>query len=186
MSTLKEMRKKKVHTRNIALATFDADEECIIVEGELKDERLEEIHHISGGKRPKGTIHHMKIRMMVGPPGLVIRELEAEMLTVPREECPETIESIQKVKGVSITTGYTARIKSLLGGKKGCAHLATLLIAMGPEAVQGYFANSARAPLEDANQEMKRMMLLGMKDTCHVWREDGPYYREMIDSFKKE
>ena len=185
MSSLNDLKKDRVHTRRIFLETFDAEDDCIIVEGELLDERLFEIFHITGGKRPKGTIHHMKVRMLVGPPGFTIRDIEVEMPTIPRNECPETMESLQKVKGMTISAGFTGRIKALLGGREGCAHLTALLISMGPEAVQGYFANKARNPIEDATQNMKEIIVVSMKDTCHVWREDGPYYQEMIRSLER-
>ena len=47
---------------------------------------------------------------------------------------------------------------------------------MGPEAVQGYFTYYARKPL---NTDLKQAMALGMKNSCHVWREDGPVFKAL-------
>jgi len=59
------------------------------------------------------------------------------MPTVPRPECLKTCESLQPIKGMQIASGFTARVKDLVGGVKGCAHLVALLTAMAPAAVRG-------------------------------------------------
>jgi len=44
---------------------------------------------------------------------------------------------------MAIAKGFTARVKNLVGGNKGCAHLVELLLAMAPAAIQGYASYQA-------------------------------------------
>ena len=74
---------------------------------------------------------------------------------------------------MAITKGFTARVKSLVGGNKGCAHLVELLLAMAPAAIQGYAAYQSKRPVT-YDSEQSKMVLRFLVDTCHAWREDGP------------
>ncbi|MDD3250818.1 MAG: DUF2889 domain-containing protein, partial [Smithellaceae bacterium] len=56
---------EKLHTRNIAISTYECDENRIIVEGFLKDDRLQETFAVTGETFPAGVIHHMGIRLLV-------------------------------------------------------------------------------------------------------------------------
>jgi len=46
---------------------------------------------------------------------------------------------IRKLEGLEIAPGYSMRVKRIVGGVRGCAHLTSLVIAMGESAVQGYW-----------------------------------------------
>lgn len=184
--SIHDKRKDKVHTRSISLSTYDAEENCIIVEGKLIDHRLKDVYHFSGEKKPPGVIHHMLIRMLVSLPALTIKDIEVEMPAVPREECLETMKNVREMIGVSITSGYSECVKKRVGGKVGCAHLSTLLISMGPEVVQGAYANHARKPQENTGNELRELFIAGMKNTCYVWRENGTHYKTVIDSLKND
>lgn len=48
------------------------------------------------------------------------------MPVVPGEECLEAAGSLDSVKGLRITGGFTAKVKSLAGNGKGCQHLVAL------------------------------------------------------------
>jgi len=56
------------------------------------------------------------------------------MPTVPRQECRETLDSLLPLKGLPIVSGFTNRVKDLVGGAKGCAHLVALITAMASAA----------------------------------------------------
>lgn len=72
MSTLEEYKRKKIHTRHIDITTYEVDEQRIIVEGILKDDRLQTTYQFTGEKISPKTIHHMIIRMMVKGPLLTM------------------------------------------------------------------------------------------------------------------
>jgi hypothetical protein len=167
-----ETKGQKIHTRQIDVATYDGASDSIIVEGVLRDERLLDTYRPAGEVHPPGTIHHMIIRMEVKGPQLVIADIEVEMPTIPHDACIETLTSLAPIKGVPIKSGFTAKVKDLVGGVKGCCHLFSLLTAMAPAAVQGAWSAAARKPIDP--ERYMPMALARVKNTCRVWREDGP------------
>ena len=183
MIKIDKNRHEKIHTRNITVTTYDTDEDAIIVEGILKDDRLTEIHRPTGEDIPPGTVHHMIIRMKVKRPQLTIADIDVDMPTVPHDECPQTRNSLEPVIGMRISAGFTNSVKDLVGGPRGCAHLVALLMSMASAAVQGAWTAMSRNPEQPSGYVSKAMNAI--VDTCRVWRRDGPKlaeYRERIKS----
>ncbi len=174
--TLKERCGDKVHTRSVEVSTYECKGEGIIVEGVLKDNRLKPYYLISGEANPPGTIHYMIIRMLVGD-RLAIKKIEVEMPRTPHADCVETINSLKAIEGLNIATGFSAKVKKITGGIKGCTHLTTLLLVMAPAAVQGYWSNIARKPFNDklSRESMEKYLA----DTCYTWRKDGPLMKKL-------
>ncbi len=164
---------EKLQTRNITVTSYEYDDQRIIVEGFLKDDRFQESGVITGETFPRGVIHHMAVRLLINCSGLVIEDVACEFFSVPREFCRETIECLAPIKGMTITKGFTARVKNLVGGNKGCAHLVELLLAMAPAAIQGYASYQSKRPVTHSPEHSK-MILHFLVDTCHAWRENGP------------
>ncbi len=181
MQTLKELAGEKVHARSITIATRPLDGDRILVEGELVDTRLTEYYLLSGEKKRPGVLHHMIVRLLCEGARLKILDAEAEMPGIPREECGGLAESVKSVIGLSISAGFTAKLKSAMGGVKGCYHLLSLVNAMAPAAVQGYWSNRARKPLAARGISAKDAMKYLPLNSCHVWREDGPMVKQIVE-----
>ena len=173
MQTLWKSKKKKLHTRKIEISTYEYGEQRILVEGFLKDDRYQKTHALTGETLPRGVIHHMGIRLLINCSSFVIEDVDAELISVPRDVCRETLQCLSPVKGMIITRGFTAKVKKLVGGTKGCTHLLELLLAMAPTAVQGFAAHQSRKPVAFDPDRMK-FILKYLINTCHAWREDGP------------
>lgn len=186
MSIMEKALGDKIHTRQISLATYPADNGGIIVEGSLKDDRSVGVYVATGEKKPPGTIHHMVVRLLIGQPGLTIQEIEVDMLTVPREQCFETEESMQRLKGMQIKSGFTAKVKELIGGNKGCAHLTELVTSMAQEVVQGYYTFVAQHSSVSTSEKSKKGFSSFITDTCYVWRKDGPVIKRLIEEYEKD
>jgi len=180
MQSIWKSKGEKLHTRNIEVTTYDYDEQRMIVEGFLKDDRFQESHLVTGEKFPSGIIHHMAIRLLLNCSNLLIEDIDVDMISVPREECRETIECLAPIKGLTITKGFTAKVKKMAGGKKGCTHLVELLLTMAPAAIQGYVTYQSRKPAVP-DPDRANMILQFLVNTCYAWREDGP----LAQRFKK-
>ena len=102
---------KKLHTRTIEVTTYDYDGQRIIIEGLLKDDRFQDSYGITGETFPKGVIHHMVVRLLVNCADLSIEDVDVDLLSVPREVCRETIDCLAPVKGLTVTKGFTAKVK---------------------------------------------------------------------------
>jgi hypothetical protein len=169
-----ESKGRKLHTRNIEVTTYDYDGQRMMVEGFLKDDRFQDSHLISGEKFPSGVVHHMAIRLLVNCSNLEIENIDVDLISVPREVCKETMACLAPIKGLIITRGFTSKVKKIAGGVRGCTHLVELLLAMAPAAIQGFGAyQSQRQP--DFNQDQAKIMAQYLINTCHAWREDGPF-----------
>ena len=171
---------QKIHTRSIDVAIYACEDDAIVVEGELKDDRLIDSYRSGGDVIKPGVVHNMIIRMKVRGPGLVIEDIDVEMPTVPNDDCLETRQSLESIKGMSIVSGFTVKVRGLVGGAKGCAHLMALLMAMAPAAVQGAWTAATRLPNE--SQALKTYSLERLKNTCYVWRSDGPAFAKLKQS----
>jgi hypothetical protein len=82
---------------------------------------------------------------------------------------------------LTITKGFTAKVKKLAGGKRGCTHLVELILAMAPAAIQGYATYQSRKQVV-FDPDRAKMILEFLVNTCRVWREDGPF----VEMFKKK
>ena len=177
MIKIDKSKKQKIHTRRIDIATYEGDADAIVVEGILKDDRLLDTHQPTGEVCPPGTVHHMVIRMVLRGPQLIIEDIEVEMPTIPHDACIETRDCLAPVKGMSLVSGFTSKARKLIGGTKGCHHFLSLLTAMTPAAVQGAFGAMARKPMD---ADLGNAALEMVKNTCWVWREDGPLIKEYL------
>ena len=115
---------------------------------------------------------------------LSIEDIHVDMPRVPHEECDQTAESLQKLKGMRIVPGFTSKVKRLLGGKQGCLHLTTLVLAMAPAILQGFWAFRNRNP--GSRKISSKLMENYLIDTCWVWRKDGPLAEQLFSSLSEK
>lgn len=185
MGRLMEKAGDKAHQRNIDIATYPVDESRIVVEGRLVDRRLKDYYLVTGEKNGAGEIHHMVVRILVEGLNMTIEDVEVDLVTVPREECGEVRESLALVKGVRIIHGFSEQVRNLLGGVKSCTHLVTLLLAMGPAALQGLWSYKSQKPINlsspDIDQVRIERLMKTLVNTCHVWRSDGPAFKKLTE-----
>ena len=173
--------KKLVHTRDISMRSLDLGDHSILVEGNLVDHRYPPRHNETSGE-PE-LVHHMVIRLKVKGPGMLIEQAEATMPHHPRKECPEVLPWIRNLEGLEIAPGYSMKVKKVIGGAKGCAHLTSLVIAMGESAVQGYWTAYG---MERRQMGLREQTIKKFINTCHLWKEDGPIVKEIRENLEPQ
>lgn len=183
MQSLAQRKGEKIHTRNMEIATYEGGDGLVIVEGRLRDDRLVPTYHISGEKRPPQNIHHMIVRMGIDCASLSIRGVEVDMPGTPQNECRQTAESLQQLNGIRIVPGFTSRVKKVLGGRQGCLHLTTLVLAMAPAILQGFWAFKSRTP--DIGKISPELIERYLLDTCWVWRKEGPLAAQLFTTLSE-
>jgi hypothetical protein len=181
MQSIWKSKGKKLHTRNIKITTYDYDGQRIIVEGILKDDRFQKSYEIIGEPFPRGVIHHMAIRLLVNCSDLLIEDVDVDLAAVPQEVCRETIDCLAPIKGLAITNGFTSKVKQLALGNKGCTHLVELIQAMAPAIFQGFAAHRSQKP-SSFDPDQAKKIIQPLINTCHAWREDGPF----VEMFRKK
>jgi hypothetical protein len=173
---------RKLHTRTIEVSTSEYDGQRIVVEGFLRDDRFQDSHTITGETFPRGVIHHMVIRLLVNASDFVIEDIDVDLVAVPREVCKETLNCLAPIKGLTIARGFSAKVKKLAGGVKGCTHLLELLTAMTPAAFQGV-ASLRSQILSGFDADHAKIVSKYLLNTCRAWREDGPFVQKHKDLF---
>lgn len=171
---------EKVHNRTMDISTYAVDDQHIQVEGEFREGNAVVTYLMSGDPFGPALFHHMRIRLLIEGGTFVIKDLEVEFIEAPHMEiCREMEHCLDNLKGVSITAGFAAKVKKAAGGPRGCTHVTTLLLAMAPAALQGFWQFQFRDPL--GRDTLPMDMDEYVEDSCWTYRKDGP----MKDAHKK-
>jgi hypothetical protein len=180
MTSIKEMiRSDPIHSRMMEFKTYALEDDRVIVRGRLTDERFQAFYNLEGRVRDKGVVHDMVIYLLVGGRPLSVLEADAEMAQVPRELCTATRESIRRIVGLEIKSGFGEKVHRLIGGVQGCAHLTHLLVVMAQAAVHGHWTHKMRRPRPTPRTMDEIEELSYLIDSCALWKADGPIVREI-------
>lgn len=187
MTRLRDLiRESPVHERRMELRTCPVGEDQVVVEGWLRDERMVQGYYWDGTVRLPGVVHHIGVWLLVGDWPLRILEAEAEMRKVPQELCPTVQDTVKKVVGLTIESGFSGRVLDRVGRVEGCTHMAYLIMAMGPAAVHGYWTHKSRErrPVPRSLEEFPGLHML--VNSCMLWREEGPLIHKVRDFLERQ
>ncbi|WP_372678666.1 DUF2889 domain-containing protein [Desulfosarcina sp.] len=162
------------HSRSIEMKTYALDDDTILVEGWLREDRFEPVFSLTGEKIEPGPVHHMAIRLKLGGTPPTILDAEAEMVHVPLEFCRSTLETIQHVIGLEISAGFKKKAHAMMGGEQGCVHLTHLLTVMSQAAFQGHVAHKRKSPQPLPASLGAVEGLDALLGSCRAWRRGGP------------
>ncbi len=171
-----------IHQRSYETEAFDEGDGRMRVRGRLTDNKPQGLCLADGNDL---VIHDMCIDLLVDPQTFTIVAVENEMMVRPYSNCETILPNYQALVGVSITRGYSSRVKKLFGGPNGCSHMGALLQAMGPVAVQATWSllslhESPESRLNNSEDPEEQEHRLRMNlNSCHVWQEQGEHI-EMI------
>lgn len=175
----------EIHTRDIRLSTHAHAGQGILVHGVLKDQRCMKIIDVTGTLLEPGVIHHMEAVLFIQDNPLRIVDAEADMIHIPIPQCRTTLDTVEKLKGLEIKPGFSKNIRTLMGGKKGCTHLAQLILAMGQEIVQGWLCHKRDADsikVKDLDPKDAQTYLM---DSCRMWTKTGPKTIQLKTAIKQ-
>lgn len=129
-----------IHTRNIRCQGFHREDGLWDIEGHLVDTRTEQMETFGRGRiEPGEHLHEMWLRITVDQ-DLTVREIEAKTDHAPYPACPNFPDRFSKLVGETIQPGWTAKVRLLLGGHRGCTHLVELVGPVATTAVQTIYA----------------------------------------------
>jgi hypothetical protein len=168
-----------IHVRNYDCEAFAEDDGRMRVRGRLVDTKPQGLGLADGEPL---VIHEMVVELIVSLPEFVIDQVDVTMNVRPYDICPDILDDYQKLVGLSITRGYTHKVRELFGGPGGCSHVGALLQALGPVAVQASWSLLTlhedlavrSSPMEGDPEERARRARMNA-NTCHVWAEGGDH-----------
>jgi len=185
-----------LHSRNYQVEAFRRSPQEFVLIGSIID-RKPGGYFIETDPEPF-TLHHMVVELTVSYPDLVIVGSDVTFNTFPQELCPAIAGRYGDLVGISIARGFTHQVRERFGGPRGCSHTTALLQAMAPVAVQciwsmvtlarreaqGAAAGSPAAAVSPAppavSSDLRDTVRFSI-NSCHVWDEDGDFYRAVRD-----
>jgi len=174
-----DLKRELIHSRKITVNCYETGTQHLVIEGFLTDERFfPYVIHAVGEKRDAGLMHHLALTMELTIPQMRIVSAIAEMPVVPDEGCREINETVQKLNGRCIRPGFTNEVRVLFGKAAGCLHLTNLILAMSSAAVQGLWCYFSRVR-EGASPFLPKADGSMLIDSCHMWRQDGPFVEKI-------
>jgi hypothetical protein len=169
-----------LHDRTYAVQVFRRDAQCVIVRGMVHDLKPPGMY-VEDDPDPL-SMHRMRVELEIDYPALVIRAATVEFDAFPQTLCPMIADDYGALVGVSITRGFTHRVRELFGGPRGCAHVTALLQAMAPAVVQSTWSMGILNQREATASDDQEVPVATRRqpppaDSCHVWAADGDLVR---------
>lgn len=169
-----------IHERTYVVQAYRRGEHEVLLRGAVRDTKPPGLY-VRDDPDPL-PIHHMVVDLVVAFPSLTITDAAVVMETHPNDVCPSITEHYGKLVGLSIARGFTASVRELFGGPRGCTHVTALLQAMAPIAVQSIWSmgiakareagRDGRPPMTEAEREQ---IVARNVNSCHVWAEGGDH-----------
>lgn len=165
-----------IHKRTYDCEAFDEGDGRMRVRGRLVDDKPNGLCLADGEPL---VIHDMVVDLLVRVPDFIIEDVETTMNVHPYQVCTDILVDYQQLVGLSITRGYSRKVRELFGGPGGCSHVGALLQALGPVAVQASWSMVTLhddpadwLAIDDDPDDRARRARLNT-NTCHVWAEGG-------------
>ena len=166
-----------MHTRNIKSNGFKRIDGLWDIEVHLTDVKSYEVANSwRGTLRPGIPIHDMWIRLTIND-DLVIQDIEVCSDSTPYQMCPNVAPNFKNLIGIQIGVGWSRKIKSHVGGVKGCTHLVELMNVLATVAFQTVF--SIREKELMASGEKKPPML----NNCFAWDTKSPVVKDQYPAW---
>jgi len=168
-----------IHTRRYEARVYQVSDTELLVRGAVSDMKPPGLYVLDDPEPME--IHQMQLELRVAIPKLEITSAKVVFETHPNSKCPIIANDYEKLVGLSITRGFTHKIRDLFGGPNGCTHTNALLQAMAPAVVQSMWSVSVRdgrnrgGAETEPGPEARERRIASTLNTCHIWAEDGEH-----------
>jgi hypothetical protein len=169
------------HDRDLRMIGYEREDGLWDIEAHLCDLRGYDIDNAWRGRIEAGTPYHdMWIRLTVDET-LTIQAVEALIDAGPYQACPDISAGFAVLKGKRIAPGWNQRVRTLLGGAKGCVHMVQMLGPMGTVAFQTL---GGKRVLDAQDAADKRVRTRPPRlNSCHVLADDGEEVKKRWPEF---
>lgn len=170
MSLSEAAPRKPLHTRKLVFKGYEREDGLFDIEGHLVDTKPFDFDNTDRGGviREGESLHEMRIRVTLDRQ-MKIHAAEAVTEWSPYSICGGGAESFSQLVGLQIGPGWNRKVRSVLGGVKGCTHISEMLGQLATVAYQALY--SARREEDMARDETEKPAIL---DTCHSLNSSGP------------
>jgi Protein of unknown function (DUF2889) len=164
---------------------FDAvdDDGLLTVTGRLRDRRP-----WATGTEQVDELHDITLRITVDRASLAIVAARVQMDRFPHAECPAIAPAFQGLVGLNVSRGYTRAVQERFGGAAGCTHVDQLARSIGPVVIQAVTSLRSRdrdwGETEPGSEAPAPVSSAFPRNTCHVWRDDGPGERKLAAGWR--
>jgi hypothetical protein len=158
----------EAHLRDIRMTGFCRDDGLFDLEGRLTDRKTEPLQIKAGSLVPPLVpIHDMTVRLTIDI-DYRVREAVASSDATPYAACPDAADSLQRVIGLDMSSGWVREVRARLAGVQGCTHLIEILVCLGTVAFQALVPYRRAYPVPADAQGRPRQI-----DTCRAFAGDG-------------
>lgn len=179
------VNRKLLHTRKVICEGYQRDDGLMEIEGHLIDTKSYDFpNHDRGGHIAAGDhLHDISARITLDK-SLTIVEAEACMDYTPYHYCKKIPPVFSQIVGIQIGAGWMGKIRSVMGGTKGCTHITELLGPMATTAFQTMVSISGPDRIPEENQSTRERAPVYM-NSCHSYASSSPvikvYWPEFYD-----
>jgi hypothetical protein len=169
------VQREHLHTRRYEFSGYRREDGLWDIEGHLTDVKTYSFPNDYRGEIKAGEpVHDMWVRLTLDDDFNVV-DIDVATDAGPFRICPDIAPAFKVMKGERIQPGWHQRIKTLLGGVKGCIHLSEMLGAMGTVAFQTMYGRGQRKP--DPARRPPHL------DSCHALASDGELVKRYWPQF---
>ena len=164
MSVSPQVHRKQIHNREIKCIVYERQDGLWDIEGRITDTKTYSYDNEDRGVVSSGSpVHDMIVRLTIDE-DLLVHEAEARTLSSPFKICPNIANSVEKLRGLKISSGWRNSVRDKIGSTNGCTHITELLI--GPLATTAYqtIVPLKRHPNKNKNPSRRP----SIKDLSHI------------------
>ena len=167
--------RQSLHHRSIHVRGYKRDDGLFDIEGHLDDSKDVDFK-LQSGVRPAGeSVHAMWLRITIDRT-LTIVDAEAVAEATPYPSyCDQIVPDYKKLIGLAIRPGFSAQVKRLFSGTRGCTHITDLIGMVATTAFQT-IAGQIQQPLETIPFQL---------DKCHALALDAPAVARFYPQWRK-